>query len=62
MANKKKPALSAEAARVLEQYRKAGKKGPAGGADIAGDSSTAATQRTAAAQMAPVHRSGTRGK
>jgi len=62
MANKKKPALSPEAARILEQYRKAGQKAAVNDADPSADGSSGSIAKPSAPPPLAVHRSGTRGK
>ena len=61
--NGKKPALSPEAAKILEQYRNAGKtESSSSGVGPDGDSEGAGPKPSSAAQAPRVHRSGTRGK
>ena len=58
----KKPALSPEAAKVLEQYRNAGKGIPASdGSGVAGEN-TGGVKPTGPPPAQPMRRSGTRGK
>ncbi len=63
---KKKPTVSPEAAKVLEQYRNAGKAGTNSGATpggAEGGDGTAPAQRPTGPAVSPMkQRSGTRGK
>ena len=68
MAGKKKSALTPDAARILEQYRKAGKTGPAPAEGAHADGEGAPAAPPPARTVAPppggagMRRSGTRGK
>jgi len=60
---KKKPNLSPDAAKILEQYRNAGKKGPVNeDGTPAADGDNAAPRSAAPPPVQPMRRSGTRGK
>ena len=65
-AKKKKPALSPEAAKILEQYRNVGKAPKGGDKDGTGstapDAPTTRANTDAAGNHRPVQRSGVRGK
>jgi hypothetical protein len=64
MEKKKKPHVSPEAAKILEQYRNAGKTAP-GGADgngHAGEDEAAPARPSAPPHAPKMRRSGTRGK
>ena len=63
MADKKhKPSITPEAAKVLEQYRNAGKPKSADGVDPAEADGNGAARPASPPPPSPMRRSGTRGK
>jgi hypothetical protein len=60
---KHKPSITPEAAKILEQYRNAGKPQSADGSiDPAGSDGNGAARPTSPPPPSPMRRSGTRGK